>query len=80
MKNNLYTSSLSNNFIGQEMFEILNTVQKLERKGKKIYHFELGEPLHKTNDKIVKSLISSIKKGNTKYAINQSHTNNLIIA
>ena len=30
MKNNLFTSSLSNNFIGQEMFEILNTVQKLE--------------------------------------------------
>ena len=67
MKNNLYTSTLSNNFIGQGMFEILNTVQKLEREGKKIYHFELGEPLHKTNNKIVKSLISSIKNGNTKY-------------
>ena len=67
MKNNLQTSLLSDDFIGQGMFEILNTVQNLERRGKKIYHFELGEPLHNTHPKIVDKLISSIKKGNTKY-------------
>ena len=67
MKSNLSTSNLSNNFIGQGMFQVLNTVQKLERDGKKIYHFELGEPLHKTNKNIVNTLVSSIKRGNTKY-------------
>ncbi len=67
MKNNLYTSRLSKSFIGQGMFEILNSVQSLERQGKKIYHFELGEPFHKTNSKIINSLITSIKSGNTKY-------------
>tara|TARA_B100001093_G_C26827155_1_gene1014543 strand:- start:152 stop:1333 length:1182 start_codon:yes stop_codon:yes gene_type:complete len=67
MKNDLNTSSLSDNFIGQGMFEILNVVQKLEREGKKIYHFELGEPHHETHPKIVNKLISSIKNGNTRY-------------
>lgn len=67
MKNRIISSKLSNNFIGQGMFEILNNVQKLEREGKKIYHFELGEPLHETNPKIVNKLISSIRNGNTRY-------------
>ena len=62
MKSNLSISDLSHNFIGQGMFQVLNTVQKLEREGKKIYHFELGEPLHKTDKKIVNTLVSSIKK------------------
>jgi hypothetical protein len=29
---------------GQPMFKVLDKVQKLEREGKKILHFELGEP------------------------------------
>ena len=40
----------------------------MERKGKKIYHFELGEPFHKTPQPIPDRMIKSIQKGNTKYA------------
>ena len=60
-------SKLSKNLKGQKMFQILNQVQELERKGKKIYHFELGEPFHRTPKSIPERMIKSIQKGNTKY-------------
>ncbi len=61
------TSKLAKNLKGQKMFQILNQVQNLERNGKKIYHFELGEPSHKTPKAIPNRMIKSILKGNTKY-------------
>ena len=60
-------SKLAKNLKGQKMFQILNQVQEMERKGKKIYHFELGEPFHKTPKSIPDRMIKSIQKGNTKY-------------
>lgn len=60
-------SKLAKNLKGQKMFQILNQVQGMERKGRKIYHFELGEPFHKTPKSIPDRMIQSIKKGNTKY-------------
>ena len=60
-------SKLAKNLKGQKMFQILNEVQEMERKGKKIYHFELGEPFHKTPKLIPDRMIKSIRKGNTKY-------------
>tara|TARA_A100001015_G_scaffold305884_1_gene399271 strand:+ start:2002 stop:2583 length:582 start_codon:yes stop_codon:yes gene_type:complete len=61
------TSKISKNLKGQKMFQILNQVQEQERKGKKIYHFELGEPFHKTPKSIPDRMIKSIQKGNTRY-------------
>ena len=56
------TSKLAKNLKGQKMFQILNQVQNLERNGKKIYHFELGEPSHKTPKAIPNRMIKSILK------------------
>jgi aspartate/methionine/tyrosine aminotransferase len=38
---------------GQPMFKVLDQVQKLEREGNKILHFELGEPDFDTPTNIV---------------------------
>jgi aspartate/methionine/tyrosine aminotransferase len=43
---------------GQPMFKVLDKVQKLEREGKKILHFELGEPDFDTPDNIINVCIS----------------------
>ncbi len=60
-------SKLAKKFSGQKMFQILNKAQQIERLGKSVYHFELGEPYHQTPKSIPKRMISSIKKGNTRY-------------
>ena len=43
------------------MFQILNEAQEMEKK-EKIYHFELGEPFHKTPQPIPDRMIKSIQK------------------
>lgn len=52
---------------GQPMFKILDKVQKLERQGKEILHFELGEPDFDTPYNIVESCIDSLNNGETHY-------------
>ena len=37
-------SDLSNRTDGQPMFKLLDKVKKLEVEGKKIIHFEIGDP------------------------------------
>ena len=53
---------------GQKMFQILSTAKLLEEQGKKILHFELGDPDFCTPENIVKSAIKAIKNGDTHYA------------
>lgn len=53
---------------GQPMFKVLDRVQKLEREGKKILHFELGEPDFDTPDNIVDACVDALKNGDTHYA------------
>lgn len=50
------------------MFQVLDKVQKLERQGKKIYHFELGEPNFNTPSNISQKAITSILDGDTHYS------------
>ena len=52
---------------GQPMFKLLDKVQKLEKQGKKIIHFEIGDPDFSTANNISDAAINSIKNGDTHY-------------
>ncbi|OYT30090.1 aspartate aminotransferase [Thermoplasmatales archaeon ex4572_165] len=52
---------------GEAAFEVLAKAQGLERKGKKILHFEIGEPDMETPDHISKAGIDAIKNKKTHY-------------
>jgi len=60
-------SDIAYNIDGQPMFKILDKAQKLEREGKDILHFELGEPDFDTPKNIVDSACNSLKNGETHY-------------
>lgn len=60
-------SDAANRLKGQEMFQILEKAQALEREGKKIIHFELGDPDFKTPSKITESCYNALKNGYTHY-------------
>lgn len=49
------------------MFQVLEKVQALERQGKSIIHFELGEPDFDTPKNIVDSAITALQNGVTHY-------------
>lgn len=53
---------------GQKMFQILALARKIERQGKEVLHFELGDPDFNTPENIVNAAIESLKSGNTHYA------------
>lgn len=52
---------------GQPMFKMLDKVQKLERTGNGILHFELGEPNFDTPPNIVEAACHALKNGETHY-------------
>ena len=60
-------SNAAENLIGQPMFKTLDEVQKLERDGKNILHFELGEPNFDTPKNITEAAIRSLRSGDTHY-------------
>lgn len=60
-------SNIAHEIDGQPMFKILDLAQKLEREGKKILHFELGEPDFDTPSNIVDAACNAIKSGDTHY-------------
>jgi aspartate/methionine/tyrosine aminotransferase len=52
---------------GQPMFKMLARVQGLERQGRDIIHFELGDPDFETPQHIVDAACQSIRSGETHY-------------
>lgn len=58
---------INQNKIGQPMFKFLDEIQSLERKGKKILHFELGEPDFNTPKNIIDKCIEKLNGGATHY-------------
>lgn len=58
----------ANDLQGQPMFKVLEKVQELERQGKDIIHFEIGDPDFNTPQNIVQAAIASIQEGKTHYA------------
>ncbi len=53
---------------GQAMFQILAHVRELEKQGREILHFELGDPDFDTPEHIVEAAYSALKRGETHYA------------
>jgi aspartate aminotransferase len=60
-------SSSLNNLKGQPMFQIMAACHDLEKQGKRILHFELGDPDFDTPDLITQACIQSLNSGNTHY-------------
>ena len=52
---------------GQEMFQILARAQELEREGKDIVHFELGDPDFDTPRHVINAACDALNKGFTHY-------------
>ncbi len=60
-------SSSLDNLKGQPMFQILELCQSLESQGRRILHFELGDPDFDTPQLVTEACIQSLKCGNTHY-------------
>ena len=65
--NNQILSDSSSRLIGQKMFQILAKAQELERQGRSILHFEIGDPDFSTDDRIVTAALEALKSGRTHY-------------
>ena len=61
-------SKSAQNLTGQPMFRMLSKIQEIEKMGKKILHFELGDPDFPTPSNISEAAIQSIRDGKTHYA------------
>ena len=66
-KSQLKLSDAANRLSGSPVFDFLTKARKLEQQGKKVYHFEIGDPDFDTPLNIRKAGIDSIKKGETHY-------------
>jgi len=60
-------SNAANRIEGQPMFKLLAKAQDMERKGRDILHFEIGDPDYNTPDHIVKAACNSVVSGETHY-------------
>ncbi len=57
----------ANRLMGQPMFKVLSRVKELERQGKNIVHFQIGDPDFNTPAHIVEAAVASLKSGRTHY-------------
>lgn len=55
------------NIEGQPMFKVLDKVQKMEKQGENVIHFEIGDPDFDTPKNITKAACDSLKNGETHY-------------
>lgn len=53
---------------GQPMFKVLEKVQEMQRQGKDIIHFEIGDPDFSTPKNITEACITALREGKTHYA------------
>lgn len=60
-------SDAANRLEGQPMFKVLAWVQELERQGRRIIHFEIGDPDFATPGNIVNAAVESLRRGETHY-------------
>lgn len=61
-------ADLASRLTGQQMFQILARARELERGGKTVYHFELGDPDFDTPAPIVTAACEALHQGMTHYA------------
>ena len=57
----------ANRIYGEAAFEILAKAQEMERQGKRVLHFEIGEPDMETPDHIARAAIRAIEENKTHY-------------
>lgn len=57
----------ANNLEGQPMFKVLAKVQELERSGRDMVHFEIGDPDFDTPTNIVEAACAALRGGETHY-------------
>lgn len=60
-------SDIAGRIDGQPMFQVLARVQELERAGREILHFELGEPDFDTPAHIIDTAVNALRSGVTHY-------------
>jgi len=58
---------MANSLLGQAMFKVLARAKELERKGREILHFEIGEPDFDTPENIKNATIKALREGKTNY-------------
>ncbi|HEC81719.1 MAG TPA: pyridoxal phosphate-dependent aminotransferase [Thermoplasmatales archaeon] len=63
----MYLSSMAKVLVGQAAFKVLARAKELERQGKNVLHFEIGEPDFDTPGNIKDAAINALKKGETNY-------------
>ena len=61
-------SKASEELEGQKMFQILAQCKELEKQGKEIIHFEIGDPDFDTPKNVVEKCVNEIRSGNTHYS------------
>jgi len=52
---------------GQKMFQILDKAREMERQGKEVFHFEIGDPYFDTPKNVVEAAVVALRTGNTHY-------------
>ena len=62
-----YFSDASELLEGQKMFQILTEAKKLESDGRRIIHFEIGDPDFDTPKNVVERCVKELQEGNTHY-------------
>lgn len=72
-------SNIAEKLKGQEMFQIFTKANELEKKGKHIIHFELGDPDFDTPKNIINAAVDSLNKGDTHY-VSSKGLEELIVA
>ncbi len=60
-------SKASHRLLGQPMFKLLEKVQEMERQGRSIVHFEIGDPEFETPKNIVEAACKALHRGETHY-------------
>lgn len=60
-------STAAKNLTGQPMFEFLAEIKEAERKGKKVIHFEIGDPSFDTPEEVMRAAKESLERGETHY-------------
>ena len=61
-------SDAANLLEGQPMFKILSRIKELEREGKHIVHFEIGDPDFNTPQNIIDASINALNNNLTHYS------------
>lgn len=68
MSKNNNISKVATDLVGQPMFTIMKKVLKIEKLGKKINHFELGDPDFEAPKNVVEAIQKAMVDGHTHYS------------